>query len=58
MATWTCRLLAVVAALFLLMWPIGHIRYTSVGLDRETLMDGDLVQMDYYRVRWPGNGDV
>ena len=46
------------ALAFLIMWPIGHFRYTSIGLDRETEMDDHRVQMDYYRVRWPGNGDI
>jgi hypothetical protein len=47
-----------VAVGFLGMWPAGHFRYTSIGLDRETLSGADRVQMDYFRVRWPGNGDV
>jgi hypothetical protein len=42
---------------FAAMWLIGHFRYTSIGLDRETSIDNGRVQMDYYRIRWPGNGD-
>ena len=55
---WARRLCAAIALGFLLMWPAGYFRYTSVGLDRETLAGQGRVQMDYYRVRWPGNGEI
>lgn len=48
---------AVGAVAFLALWLAGRSRYTSVGWDAERLVDGR-VERSYYRLRWPGNGEL
>jgi hypothetical protein len=51
------RGLAAAALISLLMWLLGQHYYTSIGLDLEA-PHGERVRQTYYRVRWPGNGDL
>ncbi|MES2890093.1 MAG: hypothetical protein V4739_19010 [Pseudomonadota bacterium] len=41
----------------LLMAAVGHWRYSSIGFELDTVVDG-VIRQDLYRVRWPGNGSV
>lgn len=41
----------------LLMAAVGHWRYSAVGFELDTVVDG-VIREDMYRVRWPGNGSV
>ncbi len=46
---------AAVAAVFFALWIVGLGRYTSLGIDRETVGPACTVE-HYHRVRWPGDG--
>ncbi|MEO7717254.1 MAG: hypothetical protein ABIY70_13725 [Capsulimonas sp.] len=48
-------LCAIIAALFLLFWLAGFGRYTSVGVDSDSVSGSSVVQR-YYRARWIGDG--
>jgi hypothetical protein len=54
-ARWFRLGLAVAGYAFLWMWLSGL--YTSVGWDTEKAVDGRVLR-SYYRIRWPGNGDL
>jgi hypothetical protein len=51
------RLLQAIAALALLMVPVSHWRYTSVGFDLRSHVGPDRVNRSY-RLQWPGDGSV
>jgi hypothetical protein len=50
-----CGLSLLVALGFLVMWPLGHRYYTSVGFDVERA-EGEVIVQTHYRIRWPGDG--
>lgn len=42
---------------WLLMAAVGHWRYSAIGFEVDTVVEG-VIRQDLYRVRWPGNGSV
>ncbi len=42
---------------FALLWFLNLFVHNSIGLDRERVIDGQVVTR-HYRLRWPGNGSV
>jgi hypothetical protein len=54
---WLLRLLGLLGALALLMVPVSHWRYTSVGFDLRSHAGPDRINRAY-RLQWPGDGSV